>query len=142
MFEVERFHPNLKVQSRDPRKIYVVDAGLRRVAACSAEADSGKLLENLVYLDLRRRKQTVYYYQARGEVDFIVTEGYQPKTAIQVCAYGMEKEATRRREIGSLLACLSALDLDEGLIVTMDRNEVIEADGKLIRSVSALDWLL
>jgi hypothetical protein len=141
VFEVERFHRNLKVQSRDPRKIYVIDAGLRRVAARSAEADIGKLLENQVYLELRRRKNSVYYYREQGEVDFVITEGYYPKTAIQVCAYGMDVKNTREREIGALVDCLQELELDEGWIITMDRNEIIETDNKLIRSVSAVDWL-
>jgi hypothetical protein len=141
VFEVERFHRNLKVQARDPRKVYVIDAGLRRVAARSAEADIGKLLENLVYLELRRKNNTIYYYSEHGEVDFIATQGYIPKAAIQVCAYGMEIEETREREIRALLECLHDLDLDEGLIVTMDRNEIIERDKKILRSVSAVDWL-
>jgi hypothetical protein len=141
VFEVERFHRNLKVQARDPRKIYVVDAGLRRVAARSAEADIGKLLENLIYLELRRGNHGIYYYNEKSEVDFIVTEGYAPKAAIQVCAYGMEVKSTRERELNALVDCLHNLDLDEGLIVTMDRNEIIERDGKIVRSVSAVDWL-
>ncbi len=140
VFEVERFHHNLKVQSRDPRKIYVIDAGLRRVAARSAEADIGKLLENQVYLELRRRNSSVYYYRERGEVDFVITEGYTPKAAIQVCAYGMDVKETREREIKSLVDCLHDLELDEGLIVTMDRDEIIETDNKILRSVSAVDW--
>jgi hypothetical protein len=141
VFEVERFHRNLKVQSRDPRKIYVIDSGLRRVAARSAEADIGKLLENLVYLELRRRNLNVYYYHEQNEVDFIVAEGYTPKTAIQVCAYGMDAENTRARELKALVGCLHDLELDEGMIVTMDRTEVIEVEHKIIRSVSAVDWL-
>lgn len=141
VFEVERFHRNLKVQSRDPRKVYVIDAGLRRVAARSAEADIGKLLENLVYLELRRHRHSVFYYREKGEVDFILTEGYSPKTAIQVCAYGMDVKNTREREIRALVGCLQDLELDEGLIITMDRDEIIETDNKIIRSVSAADWL-
>jgi len=140
VFEVDRFHRNLKVQSRDPRKIYVIDAGLRRVSARSAEADIGKRLENLVYLELRRRNHSVYYYREKGEVDFVITEGYAPKAAIQVCALGMDVKRTREREISALVDCLQELELDEGWIITMDRNEIIETNNKIIRSVSALDW--
>jgi len=140
IFEVERFHQNLKIQTRDPRKVYVVDSGLRRVGARSAEADLGKLLENLVYLELRRRGKSAYYYQEKGEVDFVTTQGYEPESAIQVCAYGMDKEPTRTREVKALVDCLNALELAEGSIVTMDRDEIIESGGKTIRSVSAPNW--
>lgn len=140
IFEVERFHHNLKVQSRDARKFYVIDAGIRRISSRSIQADIGKLLENLVYIELRRRGETIYYYKGRAEVDFILTHGYVPTAAIQVCAYGMDTEETRTREVNSLLDCLDDLGLREGLIVTMDRNETIEIKGKILRSVSALEW--
>lgn len=141
VFEVERYHKNLKVQSRDPRKVYTIDHGLRRISARSPEADIGKLLENLIYLELRRRDCTVNYYKNHGEVDFIVSEKYEPKEAIQVCAYGMDNKDTRQREVSSLLACMSELSLNESTIVTMDRDEIIKEKGFIIRSVSAVKWL-
>lgn len=142
IFEVERYHPNLKTQARDPRKIYVIDSGLRRVAARSPEADIGKLLENLVYLELRRTERTPYYYQQEGEVDFIVTADYEPVEAIQVCAYGMDKPETRKRELSALVACMNSLGLSDGTIVTMDRSEIIEVSGKIIHSVAAPEWFV
>jgi predicted AAA+ superfamily ATPase len=141
LFEVERYHHNLKVQSRDPRKVYVVDAGLRRASSRSVEADIGKLLENLVFLELKRNNHTINYYKETKEVDFIVTENYKPKTAIQVCAYGMEEKKTRERELDALLECLTNLKLSEGTIVTMDRDEIIKIGSKTIKSVSAIRWL-
>lgn len=141
VFEVERYHKNLKVQSRDPRKVYAIDSGLRRVAARSPEADIGKLLENMVYIELRRKAKTVHYYQDGSEVDFIISENYEPIEAIQVCAYGMDVNKTRQREVSSLFSCLPKLGLKQGLIITMDRNEVIENEGLTIESISIDKWL-
>jgi uncharacterized protein len=142
IFELERFHKNLKVQSRDPRKVYVVDFGLRRVGARSTEADIGKLLENLVYLELRRRNKSVYYYKQDLEVDFLVTENYQPVMAIQVCALGMDNPETRKRELTALTQCMNEFGLKQGLVITMDRNEVIKVDKLKIKSIAAKNWLL
>jgi len=72
VFEVLRYHPNLKVQARDARKVYIIDPGLRTVGARSVHDDTGKLLENLV----RRQGCEVSYYQGRFEVDFIITDHY------------------------------------------------------------------
>jgi len=141
IFEVARYHPNLKTQTRDPRKVYAIDMGLRQVSARSAEIDIGKRLENIIYLELRRQSREIFYYQDMGEVDFILTEEYQPIAAIQVCAYGMDIQKTREREINALVACMKELELNEGTIITMDRDEIIELDGMRITSVSASKWL-
>jgi hypothetical protein len=142
VFEVLRYHPNLKVQARDPRKVYIVDPGLRAVGARSVEDDTGKLLENLVYLELRRRGCEVSYYQGRQEVDFVVTEHYQPRAAIQVCAAGLDQPATFRREVDALLECLGALNLDRGVVVTLDEEQRLSEQGKSIELVPARRWLL
>jgi predicted AAA+ superfamily ATPase len=142
IFEVERFHQNLKTQSRDPRKVYVADFGLRRVGARSPEADVGKLLENLVFLELKRRHAEIFYFKESQEVDFLITKNYSPRMAIQVCAYGMDTPTTRKREIAALLECMKFYKLEEGLIITMDRDEKISEQGKIITCCSALKWLM
>lgn len=141
VFEVERFHPNLKVQSRDPKKIYVVDTGMRRVASRSHSADFGKDLENLVYLELRRRKQRIFYYYEKQEVDFVTVEALQPKQAIQVCATGLEDEKTREREISGLLNCMKSLNLNKGLILTLNHKEKLRMQDCEINIEPLYNWL-
>lgn len=102
-FYVNRYHPNLKVQARDPRKLYVVDTGLRNANTFSASGDIGRLAENAVYVELRRRGGEMYYYSAKGEVDFITVEGNAPTGAIQVCYDNMENAATYNREVRALV---------------------------------------
>ena len=60
LFEVSRFHRNLKVQARDSKKIYAIDPGLRRTRSRSPSEDEGKVAENLVYIELRRRGHAIY----------------------------------------------------------------------------------
>lgn len=139
-FEVQRYHPNLKVQARDPKKIYVIDAGIRRVGARSAQDDTGKLLENCVYLELRRRGCEVSYFRDTYEVDFVITDHFKPIQAIQVCA-DLSAPKTRMRELTGMLECLHALKLSEGMIVTLDHEERIRAERKTIHCVPAYRWL-
>ena len=141
LFEVQRYHHNLKVQARDPKKIYVIDPGLRRIAARSVTDDLGKIAENIVYLELRRRGHDIYYFQAKGEVDFVLVEGYRPLQAVQVCYSDMMDAPTFEREVGSLLEALVALDLSEGTILTLNRHETLQEGKKTLRLIPLFEFL-
>lgn len=141
-FYVNRYHPNLKVQARDPRKLYVVDTGLRNANTFSASGDIGRLAENAVYVELRRRGGEMYYYSEKGEVDFITVKGNAPAGAIQVCYDNMDNAVTYNREVRALVNCLKDLKLKEGLILTENRHETLKEDGLVIKFIPLFKWLL
>jgi predicted AAA+ superfamily ATPase len=141
VLEVERFDPNLKRQARAINKIYSIDTGLRKVGSRSISDDLGKLLENLVYLELRRRSQEVFYFSETKEVDFIITESYKPKRAIQVCA-DLSLPQTRARELEALDECMSSLGVSQGTVVTFDQTEnFASASGRKIKIVPFFKWV-
>jgi predicted AAA+ superfamily ATPase len=141
VFEMNRYHPNLKVQVRDPKKIYVIDTGLRTVSLQSDREDWGRLAENAVYLELRRRGKQVFYYKQIQEVDFVITELGKPVDAIQMCYSDLDDEETRNREINALLECLQALELSSGKILTLSREDVLLKGGKTIHLIPLYQWL-
>jgi hypothetical protein len=141
VFEMSRYHPNLKVQARDPKKIYVIDAGLRTVSLQSDREDWGRLAENAVYLELRRRGKQAFYYKQAQEVDFVITELGKPVDAIQVCYSDLEDQETKNREINALLECLQALKLSSGKILTLSLEDVISHEGKEIHLIPLYQWL-
>lgn len=140
IFEVNRYHQNLKVQARDPKKVYAVDLGLRAAISRSVHDDSARLLENLVYLELRRRELQISYFKEKFEVDFVVSENYKATEAIQVC-YDISNPATREREIRGLTECMDKVGLDSGTIVSFDHEEIIELAGKVVHVVPVYEWL-
>jgi predicted AAA+ superfamily ATPase len=142
IFEMERYHRNLKIQTRDPKKIYIIDSGLRKIGARSAEEDTGKLLENAVYLELRRKDKKVMYFKGEQEVDFVILRDYTPEKVIQVCASDLRDKKTYIREVKGLLECLDSTQLDSGVIVTWNREEKIREGGKHIEFIPAYKWLL
>jgi len=141
VFEMSRYHPNLKVQARDPKKIYVIDTGLRTVSLQSDREDWGRLAENAVYLELRRRNKQVFYYKQVQEVDFVITELGKPVDAIQVCYSDLENQDTREREISALLESLQALKLPSGKILTLSLEDTLSMEGKKIHFVPLYKWL-
>jgi predicted AAA+ superfamily ATPase len=141
VFEMSRYHPNLKVQARDPKKIYVIDTGLRTVSLQSDREDWGRLAENAVYLELRRRGKQAFYFKQVQEVDFVITELGKPIDAIQVCYSDLDDHETRDREISALLECLHALKLPSGKILTLSLEDVLIIEGKTIHLIPLYQWL-
>ncbi len=141
VFEMSRYHPNLKVQSRDPKKIYVIDTGLRTVSLQSNREDWGRLAENATYLQLRRNNKQIFYYKQKQEVDFVITELGKPIDAIQVCYSDFEHQDTRNREISALLECLQDLELPSGKILTLSLEDVLVMEGKTIHLIPLYQWL-
>ena len=100
----------------------------------------GKNLENVVFVELKRRKKEVYYYSDKNECDFIIKEGVKITQAIQVC-YNLSNE-NKGREIKGLLESLNKFKLKEGIIITFDQEEDFELEGKTIKVIPVWKWLL
>ena len=75
-------------------------------------------------------------------MDFIITENFKAKEAIQVSYSDLEDPITYERGVGSLLECLTKLKLDSGLILTRNREELIHSEGKKITMMPVYKCLL
>ena len=82
--EVNYFSYSLKTQSREPKKPYCIDNGLRNAVSFKFSEDYGRLAENLIYNELKKQNKQVYYWRGRREVDFVVKEGDNRLEAINV----------------------------------------------------------
>ncbi len=138
-FELLKYDFSLKKQYVSNKKIYVVDNGLRNTVAFSVSSDSGRLLENLVFLELKRRAQEIYYFKDKNECDFIIKEKNKITQAIQVC-FQIDQN-NRERELAGLREAMKKFDLQKGLILTKAQEEQVgENSGIEIKPV--WKWLL
>lgn len=120
---------------KQERKYYAVDMGLRRVLCSNSVRDTGRILENVVYLELLRREKNVYVGQGpAGEIDF-VTSGAEGTKYWQV-SESVAREETLERELSSFAG---AKDNYPKTLITLDDVREESYDG--IRCVNALDWL-
>ncbi|WP_319507190.1 ATP-binding protein [uncultured Methanolobus sp.] len=71
IWQVPFFSHSLKSQQVNPRKIYCIDQGLRGAVAFQFSKDTGRLAENITFIELKRRNYDVYYWKGKKEVDFI-----------------------------------------------------------------------
>ena len=140
-FQTCKYDYSVSKQILNPKKSYFIDTGLVRRVGFSFSANSGHLLENLVFIELLRREKTVYYHNKGQECDFVLVENKTVTTAIQV-TYAMPNEKTRKREIDGLLDAMNAYNLSEGLIITDDTEEEIIENDKKITIIPAWKWLL
>jgi len=143
IFQMYFFDYSLKRQMVNPRKVYAVDNGLRNAVAFKFSQDLGRLMENAVFVELKRRNKEIYYWKdKRGrEVDFLVRHGMKIESAIQVCA-DPEDEKTNKREITALIAAMDEFDLKESIIVTMDLAKQLTMESRTINYVPLFEWLL
>ena len=142
-FFVPIFSKKVRDQMRYPRKIYCVDAGLRRTVSGRISEDYGRVMENAVFLSLKGRKSEIYYWKDRQgrEVDFVVKEGLKVKQLIQVCKE-INNPKTKEREVGGLLKAMSEFNLREGLIITEDFEKEEKIKGKKVTYKPLWKWLV
>ena len=143
-FSVPIFSYKVKDVLKYPVKVYCVDNGFIRVGYPKFSENLGRLAENLVFIELKRRfgsSSVRYWKDAKGEVDFVITEGLDVKQLIQVC-WNLDSEDTRKREIKSLLRAMGEFNLKEGLVITEYYDGEETMDGKTITFVAMWKWLL
>ena len=134
----------------NPRKVYSIDPGLAFAMQTGGATNTGALLENLVYLELRRRigrraSGAIGWYRTTGghEVDFAV-DPVQPGEVLrlyQVCA-DISAPDTREREVRALSEAMTETGVPEACIVTLAGREDIVVDAGEIRVRPAWDWAL
>lgn len=147
-FFLKRFSFKFKEQEKSPRKVYSIDTGLSNTIGLRFSQNIGKVAENLVFLELLRRKITnpkieLYYWknERHQEVDFIIKDGISIKKLIQVC-WDINKLNTKKRETGSLIKGLEELKLSEGLIITEEYEGEENIKDKKIKYLPLCKWLL
>lgn len=133
------FSYSLKVQARNPKKVYVMDMGIYTENSVSTSENTGRRLENLIFLHLRRRYTQIFYYKDRGECDFVAMEKSTIKEAIQVCLTINEENFDR--EYNGLVDAMQNLGLKEGTIVTLNQSDIFEKDDRIIRMVPVHEYL-
>ena len=143
VFELSQFSFSLKKQSKAMKKIFAVDTGMVNNVSFKFSEDKGRMLENIVFLELKKMGEKMYYYRTKNnyEVDFAVKKGTAIRQLIQV-AWSLEDNVTKDREVKALCSALDEQGLKEGLILTHHEEELLDVDGKQIIVKPVYRWVL
>ncbi len=138
-FLVPKFDYSAKAQSINPKKVYSIDTGLIKNVTLSQSSDEGRMFENAVFLQLRRKTKNIWYYAEQGfECDFLYGKDSIPENAVQVC-YKLTNE-NKEREVRGLVETCKKFNNLKPLIVTLNQTDKISYDGMIIDAVCALDF--
>lgn len=140
VFTLNLYDFSVKRQQIAPKKVYCVDTGLSNAVGFGFSPNTGKLLENLVFLALRRQTKEIYYYTtpAGYEVDFYLPEKRQ---FIQVTQH-LENPITREREIRALNDALQNVQVESALILSDANEDSFEIRGVPVEVRSTAEWFI
>lgn len=147
IFFIKRFSFSVKEQEKSARKVYSIDVGLANSIGFRFSENSGRLIENLVAIQLKRIQSLnpnieIYYWKGNNkEVDFVIKEGLKIKQLIQVC-WDITEPEVKKRELKALLKALNELKLKEGLVITEDYESEEKIATKRIKFIPLWKWLL
>ena len=148
ILEVERFSFKMRERHLAPRKVYCIDNGMISTISSSFSANTGRLMENLVAVELQRRcawksGADVFYWKdhQQHEVDFVVKSGHAIDQLIQV-TYASDRKDLRDRELKSLLKASADLKCRGLLVITWDLEGEERIDGRKVVYMPLWKWLL
>ncbi|GAB6134856.1 ATP-binding protein [Thermococcus prieurii] len=143
VFPLRKFSHNLREIEKSLPKVYIIDSGLINAYSPRSGGSIGRLMENAVFLELRRRERELYYFKdERGrEVDFVVVEDGIVSELIQV-SYSIDEPETFEREVSALMSASEKLNCDSLTIINWERDDTIEVEGKKVRLLPLWKFLL
>ncbi|OGY81988.1 MAG: hypothetical protein A3F54_03630 [Candidatus Kerfeldbacteria bacterium RIFCSPHIGHO2_12_FULL_48_17] len=147
IFSLLRYSPKSIQRIKSPKKAYVVDNGFVSAKAIQHSPNRGKLMENMVFIELLKRgvkpNRELFYYKTRNdrEVDFVVKEGITVMELIQVC-YEAKNPDVEAREVKALVEAGSELKTKNLTVLTWDEKREVAKDGSVIQFRPLWEWLL
>ncbi len=143
--ELYKFDYSLKNQISNEKKIYIIDTGLAGTISFRFSEDHGRILENIVFNELKRRNEEIYFHKQKYECDFLIKKELKISSAIQVSKTLKDPEI-KHREMRGLLEAMKMYQISDGIILTMDEEgieEISQETGKMkIKIIPIWKWLL
>jgi len=140
LYAVKKFDYSVKKQLANPKKIYCIDTGIINSVAFAFSENRGRLLENAVFMALKKMDCEIYYHKDRYECDFVVKTHRKIILALQVTE-SLDNPDTRTREIRGLCEAMEAYSLNEGIIITLNESGEEMIEGRRIRILPVYEWL-
>lgn len=140
--KADLFDYSIARQIYNPSRMYAIDVGFVQVLAFRFSENLGHIYENIVFIELLRRKGEIYYWRSKKgkEIDFLVKKGLHIESAIQV-SLSLRDPETRKREMESLKAILLELEVKDLIIITEEEEAEEVIEGAKVQIVPLWKWL-
>ncbi|MFP4524205.1 MAG: ATP-binding protein [Candidatus Woesearchaeota archaeon] len=140
LFFIPAYSTSFSKQEMQQKKVYCVDTGLVRATSFQNSEDTGRLLENTIFIELQRRGQETYYHKEKHECDFVIKENDNITQAIQVC--WELNDDNKDRELQGVKEAMDKHKLKEGLLLTHDQEDEMKLGTKKITIRPVWKWML
>ena len=122
---IPRFSFSIHKQQNNPKKAYCIDTGMAKNNSLSTNNDYGRLLENAIYLQLRKYSKDIQYFKdENSECDFLIKIGNKITYAIQVC-WQLTPE-NLNRELCGLKNAIKTTNAQKGIIITNNQEDIFD----------------
>ncbi|PIQ32337.1 MAG: hypothetical protein COW63_07095 [Bacteroidetes bacterium CG18_big_fil_WC_8_21_14_2_50_41_14] len=138
-FYLYKFDFSIKKQMMNSRKAFSIDPGLINRIGFNFSENKGRILENIVFLELKRRKLEFFYYSGKNECDFVIMQGTRLTQAIQV-SYLVNYENIER-ETNGLLEVKDKYNITDLQLLVYDDDLPINVADE-IKVMPVWKWLL
>jgi len=145
-FNLTKYDTKIRRQYKAPKKSYIIDNGFIKARSFELSHNYGRLLENLVFIELLRKNLKVgldlFYYRTRNnrEVDFLIRRGNSVEQLIQVC-YDMSDIRTEKREINALIEASAELNCSNLQIINWDKEDLLSKNNIKVNLIPLCKWL-
>lgn len=140
LFTIPKFDYSIKKQLVNPKKVYAIDTGFASANSISFSSDKGRMLENIVFLHLRKKYKDIFYFRENNECDFVVKEKEKITNAFQVCY--LLNDDNKKREIDGLLEAMEKFNLNNCLILTYNQEDKFKINNRKIIVKPVWRWMI
>lgn len=137
-FFIPKFSYSHKVQLVNPKKVYCIDNGFIKINSVSFNDDNGRLLENMVFMQLRRQTPEIYYFMEKNECDFVVFQQGKIQGLYQVCR--QLDQNNMDREISGLMEAMNYFSQPTAYIITQNQSDTFVIGEKTIKAQPFHEW--
>lgn len=139
-YYLKKFDYSVKKQVMNPKKVYTIDQAFVHRLGFNFSENKGRIIENIVFMELLRRQKEVYYYAGKNECDFLIKEGLKLDEAIQVV--DQLDELNYEREFKGLDEAMQTYQIKKGLIITASEEPLFITKYPNIQMIPIWKWLL
>lgn len=139
-FIIHHYAFSIKKQQIAPKKIYSIDTGMVKSLGFYFSENTGRLFENIVFIELRKKYGELFYYKTKNdlEVDFLSRK----KALFFQASLDFDNPEVRERELQGIVAAVKELGWGEGQIFTLSQEEKLEIEGVHISVLPLWLWIL
>ncbi len=136
---LRKFDYSVKKQIMNSRKVYTVDNAVANRLGFRFSEDKGRLMENAVFIELKRRNKEIFYHSGKYECDFILLHNLTVAEAIQV-TYELNTD-NYSRELNGLQEAMNQYGIPKGTLITYRQHQYDKPFPENVRIVPLYVWL-